>query len=162
MYEVSNLGRVRSVDRLITQVGHKRTYTRRMPGRILRQRKQNGGYRQVWLSKDGVSKPFCVHRLVALCFITKTNQEINHKDGNKDNNRVENLEWVSRSENIKHSYSVLLRLKATAIAVRCIETGESFPSMAEAGRLKNVNPISIGHCLAGRNKTAGGFRWERK
>lgn len=161
-YEVSNLGRVRSKNRIINQFGRKQNYDRIMQGKILKPRKQNGGYLLVWLCKDGECKAYTVHRLVAKCFVTGNGNDVNHKDGNKENNRADNLEWVNRAENIKHAYRCLGHPKTSSVRVVCVETGEVFDSMREAGKAKAANPISIGHVLAGRNKTAGGYTWKRK
>ena len=67
------------------------------------------GYARVSLFKNGISKKYSVHRLVAIVFIdNKENKsDVNHKDGNKLNNNVNNLEWVSKSENVKHSINIL-------------------------------------------------------
>jgi len=159
-YEVSNYGRVRSKDRTIKQYGHKQYYSRHMPSKILKPRMQKCGYLLVWLSFNGKSKPFSVHRLVANCFCQGKGTDVNHIDGDKINNCAWNLEWVSRSENIKHAYRYLKRPK-TGKKVICIETEEIFNSMRDAGRAKGVNPVSIGHVLAGRNKTAGGYTWKK-
>lgn len=161
-YEVSNLGRVRSKDRKVTQFGHKKNYTRIMKGRILQPRKQNAGYLVVWLSIDGKKKAITIHRLVAAAFVDGNGNDVNHKDGNKMNNRAENLEWVSRSENIRHAYRVLNRQKHLSKKVLCIETGEVFNSMREAAKAKEVNWVSISHVINGRNKTAGGYTWKRQ
>ena len=161
-YEVSNLGRVRSKNRIINQFGHKRNYYRIMQGKILKPRKQNGGYLLVWLCKDGESKAYTVHRLVAKCFVAGNGTDVNHKDGNKENNRADNLEWVTHVENIKHAYRCLGHPKTNSVQIICVETGEVFDSIREAGKAKATNPISIGHVLAGRNKTAGGYTWKRK
>lgn len=158
-YEVSSFGRVRSKQREVRQFGHKQSYTRVMPSKILKTKMQNGGYLLVWLCKDGIAKPFTVHRLVASAFVDGVGQDVNHKDGNKTNNRADNLEWATRSENIAHSYRSLGHAKPHCKAVVCVETGESFVSIREAARAKGINAISIGHNLAGRNKTAGGFKW---
>ena len=67
------------------------------------------GYARVSLFKNGISKKYSVHRLVAIVFIdNKENKsDVNHKDGNKLNNNINNLEWVSKSENVKHSINIL-------------------------------------------------------
>lgn len=158
-YQVSNYGRVRSKDRLIAQFGHKNVYSRIMREKELKARTQNGGYLLVWLSKDGKVKPHTIHRLVASAFVRGGGNEVNHKDGNKTNNRADNLEWVTRAGNITHSYRQLGHAKPHCKTVKCNETGEVFPSIREAAKAKGINAISIGHNLAGRNKTAGGYTW---
>lgn len=161
-YEASNYGRIRSIDRDITQLRCKRQYTRKMKGRIIKPRIQNNGYLIVWLRREGVTKAISVHRLVATTFLQSQNAdfEINHKDGNKTNNAISNLEWVSRSENIKHSYKELNRPKNMR-SVLCVETNIEYDSIQEAAIKTNTNSASIGHVLAGRNKTAGGYTWKR-
>lgn len=160
-YQVSSYGRIRSKNRILSQKGHKNIYNRKLDGRILKQRKQNGGYCVVWLSKDGKTKAVTVHRLVACAFLGEKDLDVNHKDGNKENNNIENLEWVTRSRNITHAYRVLKR-KKNSKKIMCVETGEIFNSIKEASQTKNINHVSIGHVLAGRNKTAGGYTWINK
>jgi hypothetical protein len=96
-YEVSNLGRVMSK-------------MQRNP-RIMPQTIQRSGYHYVMLHVN--NKPTCrrVHRLVAQAFLPNPNnmKEVNHKDGNKDNNRADNLEWCTRSHNVKHSFDMGLK-----------------------------------------------------
>lgn len=93
-YEVSNHGRVRRMWKHHTNL--KKTRLNRF------------GYEVVHLSKDGTNKHFPIHRLVAMAFVDNPNNlpEVNHIDGNKENNCAGNLEWVSRSENMKHAYSI--------------------------------------------------------
>ena len=85
LYEVSNIGNVRNVRR----------------NTLLRLQKTNNGYIQVWLYKNGISTGLKVHRLVALTFIPNPDNlpMINHKDEDKTNNRVENLEWCDAKYN---------------------------------------------------------------
>ena len=96
-YQVSNKGDVRSVDR-INHIG------RRYSGRTLRPSYHTNGYLQVDLRKDGIRISKLIHRLVAEAFIPNPNShlEINHKDENKTNNNVENLEWCTREYNMNH------------------------------------------------------------
>jgi len=95
LYQISNLGRVKSLLR-------KRVIVRR----ILSPSKGGWGYYHVTLCKNGESKNAKIHRLVALCFMSnpKNKPEINHKNGIKADNRIENLEWVTKSENELHAY----------------------------------------------------------
>lgn len=96
LYQVSNNGRVRSLARNSTK------------GKILCQAVKRG-YSHVCLSKDNKKKHFAVHRLVALAFIPNPSKkpEVNHIDGNRSNNNIANLEWVTRAENELHAYRTL-------------------------------------------------------
>jgi hypothetical protein len=107
-YEVSNLGRVRSLERYIEQKGSKRIYKRKIKPRFLKPHKCGSGYLTVTLSKGEKQSQLMIHRIVAEVFIPcdTANYEVCHNDGNKCNNVVSNLRWDSRSGNfadkIKH------------------------------------------------------------
>lgn len=108
-YQVSNLGRIRSLDRYIATVGNP-SGQRLIRGKILRPSKRvmsNGkdGYYSVTLYKRGVDTLFNVHRLVAETFIPNPNNLpcVNHKDENKHNNMADNLEWCTIGYNNKYS-----------------------------------------------------------
>lgn len=107
IYQVSNTGEVKSLDRFVYC---KSGYKRFIKGKILKIFKQNSGYYFVGLTKNNKTKQFLIHRLVAMTFIENCFKypEINHKDGNKSNNNILNLEWCSRSYNKKHMYDNLL------------------------------------------------------
>lgn len=96
-YQVSNFGRIRSTKR-VTFDGRKRKEMIRAPSY------DPDGYLTVNLSKDGISKTQRIHRLVATAFIPNPNgySQINHKDENKSNNCVENLEWCTCEYNLKY------------------------------------------------------------
>ena len=100
IYQVSNLGRVRSLARWIKCKDGKTIYRK---GRILKPQPASG-YRQVILSVNGEKKWFSVHRLVAETFIPNPDNlpEVNHKNEDKYDNRVENLEWCSHSYNMNY------------------------------------------------------------
>jgi hypothetical protein len=102
LYEVSNLGHVRSIPRPIQQEG----YTRIMPGKLLTPWLAGAGYHMVHLSRDNIQRKHYIHRLVASEFIRPplVGEEINHLDGDKINNADHNLEWTDRSGNNLHSY----------------------------------------------------------
>jgi len=103
LYKISNIGRVMS---LIKRWPSRKNY-------ILKHNKTTTGYHQVHLYKNKKRKSFLVHRLVAIAFLSNcpVGYETNHKDGNKDNNKIENLEWITSSENNQHSYKMGLRQK---------------------------------------------------
>ena len=101
-YEASSEGRIRSLDRevkVLNQVRHHK-------GKILAQQIGSSGYRMVAICPEGEKQRMClVHRLVALAFIgvpTRHRKEVNHKDHDKSNNRPDNLEWVTRKQNVRH------------------------------------------------------------
>lgn len=103
-YEVSNLGRVKSLQR---GVPYKRwgDSLKTIQTKILSQKKSTALYEQVVLSKNGAKKDYLTHRLVAETFIPnpENKPEVNHIDGNKKNNSLKNLEWVTRIENKEHA-----------------------------------------------------------
>lgn len=137
------------------------------------------GYLTVCLCKDGVVRRFSVHRLVATAFIPnpENKQEVNHKNGVRTDNGVDNLEWVTHKENIVHSFVVLKRnvvgSRKGKFGKDCPGTniiqqikdglviGEFFGS-AEAQRITGVNQGHIIDCCNGKRKTAGGFLWEKR
>jgi len=103
-YEVSDWGRVRSLD-FYTRRGYG-THMDIRAGRIRKTCFLKAGYEIVSLKKDGVSKRHYVHRLAAEAFIGTSSLEVNHRDGNKANNRLQNLEYVTRQENVDHSIRI--------------------------------------------------------
>ena len=100
-YQVSDYGRVRSLDREVP-LGKS---TKKIKGKIRKQVLHNLGYPMLNLYKNKEAKGCLVHRLVALHFVDNVNgyQEINHINGIKDDNRATNLEWCTRSQNLKHA-----------------------------------------------------------
>jgi len=99
-YQVSNLGRIRSLDRTITRNDG---MAKKVKGKILKTRVSKG-YVLINLNKDGVCKTFSLARLIATTFIPnkKRKPEVNHIDENKLNNAVTNLEWCTSLENANH------------------------------------------------------------
>lgn len=101
-YQVSNMVKVRSLDRVVNNNGGKWL----VKGRILKPNLNSHGYLQVILCKNGIHRAKTVHRLIAEAFIKNPNNypQINHKNGIKTDNRVDNLEWCDQSHNMRHAY----------------------------------------------------------
>ena len=111
-YQVSNLGRVRSCDRYVEQLSRRGNPANRViKGRILSPRIARG-YSMVTLHSAGLGDQRLIHVLVAQAFIGDRPKDfdINHIDGNKANNRLSNLEYCTRSQNIRHSYKLGLQI----------------------------------------------------
>jgi hypothetical protein len=120
LYEVSNNGRIRSISGCNTECpccGRK--ISRRIKGKILAFTVGEKGYLTVVLSKQGVSKRVKVHRIVAINFIPnpKNKPQVNHEDGIKSNNFVENLSWATNKENMEHAIRTGLSKGATKINI---------------------------------------------
>lgn len=123
-------------------------------------------YMGVSLSFKNKKKTFSVHYLVALTFIPnedKTKTQVNHKDGNKENNSVKNLEWTTPSENIRHAIKEGL-FQNRSTAVKCLDMDGKlvgvFPNILAASKATGANDRHISCvCREKRNQT-GGYRWE--
>lgn len=103
-YQVSNVGRVRSIDR---KVKRSDGIIQKYKGKILKQRIRTDGYPVVTLSLNGGRKHISVHRLMMLSFCPTGNQskmDVNHKNGIKVDNTLRNLEWMTRKQNIRHAF----------------------------------------------------------
>ena len=110
------------------------------------------GYLYAYLCKNGKTKAYRIHRLVAEAYLPNPLNlpQVNHKDENKANNALSNLEWCDAAYNSNYS---------NAKKVQCIETGEIFNSLTEAAKAVDVSKSHICHCLKGKRKTTGGFHW---
>ena len=133
------------------------------------------GYLAVDLYENGERKTKRVHRLVAEAFIPNPDNktEVNHKDGNKLNNNVSNLEWVTSKENVRHawdnglmkpSYSMLGRKNPnggrTGRPFKIVETGDVYETLKECEEAIDGNNRHINDCLRGRQKTHRGYHFE--
>lgn len=135
-YQVSNNGRIRSIDRLVV---HEDGTKRILKGKILKLFKEKNGYYSVCLRKKGQRKTHHVHRIVGKAFIENKENlpTINHKNEVKTDNRIENLEWVSYAYNINYG-TALERMKRTR-KEKDIGVGENHPNF---GRLGKNSPTS--------------------
>ena len=171
-HEISNHGRVRSIDRTIIR----NNKPARLKGRILKHTLISGGYPSVMFKFYG--SRYYVHRLVAEHFIenTEDKSQINHKDGNKLNNYVDNLEWVTQSENMLHSFKHLGHKKwmlgrrgkevynSRAVIGTHIKTGEilELECITEGYRKYGFSPSNVCACCRGYQKTSYGYTWKYK
>ena len=160
LYEASSLGNIRSL--------HNGKI------KILRLCKNSRGYLTVYI----LGKVFNVHRLILKTFKPNTNEKelvVNHIDGNKTNNNLNNLEWCTQKYNILHSKkmgrhhvfsdferekSKNKRLNLIRKKVLCIETNEIFESISAAAKAKNTYVQSICHCCNKKLNSAGGYHWQ--
>lgn len=166
LYEVSNLGNVKSVKFLVTK-GSKRE-------RPLRKNIDRYGYFRVVLSSLNTQKDLLVHRLVAIAFIDNPENKptVNHKDGIKKNNLWTNLEWATVKENTVHSWKNGLsksraghenpQSKSVIMINPIINIGCVFGSIHEANRYTKINCSDIRRAANGNFKQAGGYEWKYK
>lgn len=156
LYQVSSLGRVRSLDRL-DRAGVFRK------GKIIKSFTIPSGYNYVSLHKDGKKKNKSIHRLVALAFLERTsdNLDVNHKNGDKDDNRASNLEWCTHSDNMKHAVCTGLHIKFGQRKVLCVETGVIYDSAVEAAKDTDANTTNIWKVCnnIANSNTTGGYHW---
>lgn len=152
-YQVSNLGRVRTVPHYSRNNvnGGKRF----VKGQILSQYKMPNGYLQVQFSKNEKREKHYVHRLVANTFLKNKNNlpEVNHIDGNKDNNSISNLEWVSHKINQIHM--IKNRMSKKAKPVLYMPTKKEYNSMTEAEKITGISRKTIKKSC----ELGGDWRW---
>lgn len=148
LYEVSNLGNVRKI---------KDNY-------IFHKNKNSRGYIVVTLTKENVEKSHSVHRLVASAFIPNPSNkpQINHISGIKTDNRVNNLEWCTGSENMQHCYKNNLQKKRFKRVNQYTLDNQfirKWDSLIQVEKELNINHSKISMVCNGKRKTAGGYIW---
>ena len=172
LYQVSNFGRVKHISCVVTTSSNS---VRSIKERMIKPRLQNNGYFLVDLYKNNRRKGMLLHRLVAETFIPNPLDLpcVNHKDSNRTNCRVENLEWCTVSYNEKYSYDNNNRRdkmnwkhgkdNANSKAVHALNKNGgivfSFDCIMDAERETGILNSNIVACLKGRHKTAGGYIW---
>lgn len=148
-YEISSYGRVYSCKREI----------------ILTPYLNGWGYETVDLLRNGERYRRRVHRLVAEAFVENifNKPEVNHIDGNKTNNRADNLEWVTNQENVRHAFDTGLNVRSSYDAgkpkrkVLVVETGQIYESINECARQLKCNHSTVIACLKGKQTTCKGY-----
>lgn len=120
------------------------------------------GYKFVTLHKSGIAQKCYVHRLVAETFIPNPNNFpcVNHKDEDKTNNCVSNLEWCTHEHNMNYGTRNERISESHKKHIICAETNEIFKSMTEAALTTGISKQNISACCNGKRKTAGGYHWE--
>lgn len=149
-YMVSNRGRIFS----------------KKNNRIIKPTPDQKGYLRISFYENGKGNTQKVHRLVAAAFIQNEMNypQVNHIDEDKKNNCVDNLEWCDNSYNryygtaAERTAKANLNCETTSRPVRCVDTGEIFPSIREAKRRTGAD--NIFYCCAGKRNTSNGYRWE--
>ena len=146
-YAISNLGNIKNVK----------------TGRVLKLCLNPRGYYSYTFYKKGIRKTFRIHRLVALYFIDNPNNlpYVNHIDGNKTNNRVENLEWCTAKQNDEHARRTGLKVQEKPVLAENVESGEkiAFKSVSEAGAILGINKGTISKVLHGKRNKVHGYKF---
>lgn len=147
-------------DYVVTDCGDVFSYKRNKKTKIKPQSQKNG-YMHVMLWHNKTSKFKLVHRLVAEAFIPNPKNKpcINHKNGIRNDNRAENLEWCTHQENNLYTYRVLNCAPKFKKKIMCLETGQIFDSIIGAARELNIKPHIFYNHLHGRTKQCKGTHW---
>lgn len=162
LYQISNYGRVKSLAR----TAHSKYSDRQLKEIIMSPKTTRFGYYAVRLCKNGKKKDFLVHRLVAQAFIPNNFNlpQINHKDENRKNNNVENLEWCDASYNINYGNrnKKVSEKISRKVAKYDLEGNllKVYKSMTEAQNENGIWHSEIGKCCRKISKTASNFMWE--
>ena len=160
LYQASSLGKIKSLIGRYSNVEYLKEGTTKC------------NYKTVTLCKNNKHTSKNVHRLIAEAFYGKSKLDVNHKDGDKTNNKIENLEFVTKSENIKHALkkglfipnfdkiAIETRKKIAQINIANDGVINIFVSAHEASRQTKINRGNISATCRGLYETAGGYKWK--
>ena len=150
-YQVSNFGRVKSLN-----------YKNSNQEGYLTPSLSNRGYYRVSLTINGITKQFNIHRLVAETFLPNPSNLncVNHKDENRLNNSVANLEWCSLEYNTTYGSLQQRSANSRKKPVICIETGVVYDSAKDAAEVLQLSASTITQCCKGHRKTHGKYHWK--
>lgn len=162
-YEISNFGRVRSLDRMVP--GRHGEKIRR--GKIIAQcgKQDNPLYKRVHLSIDGKAKWLQVHRLVAEAFVDNPHgySIVNHLDNDPSNNHASNLEWTTQSGNIQHAVKQGRWHSKEVIRIDADGNQKSYKSILDAAKDVGIkSPVGITFACRDPKRSAGGYKWKYK
>ena len=148
LYQVSSFGNVRTIKKGEAEMS---------------QQENRNGYMTVHLRDKGVERRAMVHRLVAEAFIPNPNgfRDVNHKNGDKSDNRVENLEWTSHADNMTHSFRELGKNVRHIVQLDLDNNFiERWNSIIEASEATGICRTNIGECCRGNRKHTKGYKWK--
>ena len=166
LYMISSKGRVICVGSDKSKIA-----TISKNGDLILKQQDNRGYRKVLLTNGNRRITFSAHRLVAIAFIPnpENKPQVNHINGNKSDNSIENLEWSTSSENINHAFNTLNKvscwtgrkgvLSHCSKKVTCVTTGEVFDSIKEAANKYGIDASNITNAIKGKVKRAAKKEW---
>lgn len=180
LYEVSNMGRIRSTDRIRNSIQDGIVIRSHLKGKVMKPFYNHSGYLLIDLFKNGVRKTFSVHRLVASAFVPNPYKKpcVNHLDETHDNNCADNLEWCTQKENMNYGTAPqriskkikerwergeMKRRPKRQVAKYSLDGKllEVYPSYLEATRAcgSTSNGSAIINCIQGRHNTSYGYKW---
>ena len=167
LYEISNFGRIRSLDKVGFQKHWQGGVSRYLfKGQLLKPSKGSNGYMRISLKKDGKLKTFSIHRLVGIHFLEKPDGKdyINHLDADVTNNHVSNLEWCFQSENIKYAYDNGTKKPPHMKKIGQYDSNGNllkiWESESQIERELHIYQSNIYKVCSGKRKQAGGYKWQ--
>lgn len=159
LYEISSLGNVRSLDRKVIskrKYGDKLVNLKSKPVRTI---VDNLGYCRISLCKNGTVKTHKIHRLVCNAFYNGFGH-VNHKDGDKTNNKLDNLEFCTIKENNNHAFLNNLRPKKYRRTIICNENNDIYNGISDCARKINISAVIISSHLKGNCNNIRGLTYK--